>query len=352
VTTRELHFLVPDGVDDPERPSGGNHYDRRLSSGLTALGWSVCELAVAGAWPWPDEGARRALSAALAVPPDGAVTLVDGLLASAVPDLLVPAAERLRLVVLLHMPLGARDAGSSARECAVLAAAAGTVSTSEWVRDWLLATYPLDPARVRASAPGTDAADPVSGTAHGGNLLCVASVTSGKGLDVLVTALARTADLPWRCVCVGALTRAPGFVADLRRVIEAWGLERRVELAGPRTGPALDAAYAAADVLVLPSRAESYGMVVTEALARGLPVLATDVGGVPEALGAARDGRRPGILVPPGDVSALVGALRRWLRDAALRDDLRAAARDRRGRLTGWSDTASRVDRLLQEVAA
>jgi glycosyltransferase involved in cell wall biosynthesis len=350
--SRQLHFLVPTGVDDPERPSGGNRYDRRLSQGLTAAGWTVHEHAVGGAWPWPDDDGRRALAAALAAPPDDALTLVDGLLASTVPDLLVPAAERLRLVVLLHMPLGGRTEDSSERESAVLTAAAGTVTTSEWVRGWLLSSYPLDPARVHAAPPGTEVAQTAHGTEHGGNLLCVASVTSGKGHDVLVTALARTADLPWRCRCVGAVARAPGFVADLQRVITAWGLDRRVQLTGPLTGPGLEQAYSEADVLVLPSRAESYGMVVTEALARGLPVLATEVGGVPEALGTAPDGRPPGLLVPPGDVAALVAVLRRWLGDAGLRDDLRGAARARRDRLAGWAETTGRVDRVLQQVAA
>jgi glycosyltransferase involved in cell wall biosynthesis len=350
--SKQLHFVVPAGIDDPERPSGGNRYDRRLSCGLAAAGWDVLEHGVPGAWPCPDDAGRRALSAALAAPPDGALTLVDGLLASDVPDLLLPAARRLRLVVLLHMPLGGHGEASRAREHAVLTAATATLTTSEWVRCRLLTAYSLDPARVHAAPPGTDVAEPVSGTRSGGNLLFVGSVTPGKGLDVLVTALSRTADLPWQCLCVGAVVRAPGFVADLERVIEAWGLARRVHLTGPLTGPALEEAYAGADVLVLPSRSESYGMVVAEALARGLPVLASEVGGVPEALGTAADGRRPGLLVPPGDTRALVTALRGWLSDAELRDELRAAARDRRDRLTGWDETAGRVDAVLQGVAA
>jgi glycosyltransferase involved in cell wall biosynthesis len=123
-------------------------------------------------------------------------------------------------------------------------------------------------------------------------------------------------------------------------------------LAGPRTGRALDEAYAAADALVLASRAETYGMVVTEALARAVPVLASDVGGVPEALGATADGRRPGLLTPPGDVAALAGSLRRWLGEADLRRDLRAAARERRTALTGWPETADRVASVLVEAAS
>ena len=99
---------------------------------------------------------------------------------------------------------------------------------------------------------------------------------------------------------------------------------------GPRTGADLAAAYAAADVLVLASRGETYGMVVTEALARGLPVIATAVGGLPEALGRGPGGDLPGLLVPPDDPAALAAALRRWLGEPDLRQRLRQSAAERR----------------------
>jgi glycosyltransferase involved in cell wall biosynthesis len=155
---------------------------------------------------------------------------------------------------------------------------------------------------------------------------------------VLLDALATMDDLPWSCVCVGALDRVPGFPA---------ARHERVHFVGPRTGTALDAAYADADLVVLPSRAETYGMVVTEALARGIPVLATAVGGVPEAVGAAPDGTRPGMLVRPADPAALAAELRRWLTDAGWRDQLRASAKSRRDHLPGWDDTVRLVSAVL-----
>jgi glycosyltransferase involved in cell wall biosynthesis len=124
-----------------------------------------------------------------------------------------------------------------------------------------------------------------------------------------------------------------------------------VRFAGPRTGAALERAYAAADLLVLASHTETYGMVVTEALARGLPVLATDVGGVSEALGHGDDGTRPGLLVPPGDPAALGAALRAWLGDAGLRGSLRRAARERRASLRPWAATSSDVAGVLAAAA-
>ncbi len=205
---------------------------------------------------------------------------------------------------------------------------------------------------MHVAEPGVDAAPLAPGTAAGDALLCVAAVTPDKGHDVLLDALATVTDLSWRCACVGSLDRAPAFADGVRRRARDGGLGDRVGFPGPRTGPELDRAYATADLLVLASHAETYGMVVTEALARGLPVLATEVGGVTEALGHGEDGTRPGLLVPPGDPAALGAALRAWLGDAELRARLRRAARERRASLRRWPATAVRPRRALLAGAA
>ena len=352
----DVHVVVPEGIDDPARPSGGNTYDRRVCRGLAALGWAVHEHAVPGAWPRPGVPAHAALARAVQQIPDGAVVLVDGLIASTAPEALVPQARRLRLVVLVHMPLGHRppddEAGAvRAREQEVLAAAAAVVSTSAWTRRRLGELYALPADRVHVTEPGVDAACLAPGTAAGGALLCVAALTPDKGHDVLLAGLATATDVSWRCECVGSLVRDPAFADMVRRRARNSGLGDRVRFLGTRTGPELDRAYTAADLVVLASRAETYGMVVAEALARGLPVLATEVGGVTEALGHGEDGIRPGLLVPPGDPLALGVALRRWLCDAELRARLRQAARQRRGSLRPWPATASVLGGVLAGAA-
>jgi glycosyltransferase involved in cell wall biosynthesis len=339
-----VHVVLPGDIDDPATPSGGNAYDRRVCTGLAAAGWVVREHGVPGDWPSPDEAARARLAGVLAALPDGTLVLYDGLVASTVPELLAAQAGRLRQVLLVNMPLG-DDA-----EARALPHADALVTTSGWTRDLLLAWHPLDPARVAVAVPGVDPADPAPGTAAGTALLCVAAVTPVKGYDVLVDALTALADRPWTLDCVGALDRDPGFVAGLRGRVDRAGLAGRVRWHGPLSGPALDAAYAGADLLVLASRAETYGMVVVEALARGLPVLGTTAGGVSEALGRAADGTAPGMLVPPGDPVALAGGLRRWLHSADLRDRLRHAARDRRADLPGWPTTVTMISQVLDGV--
>jgi glycosyltransferase involved in cell wall biosynthesis len=363
-----VHFVVPDGIDDRARPSGGNAYDRHVCRELGALGWSVHEHAAPGRWPTPDPGALGALAAVTRRIPDGALALVDGLIASTAPEVLVPLARRLRLVVLVHMPLGHRPAlrhgvapghrpadGAAGeirtRERAVLQAAAAVVTTSQWSRERLLGLYPLAPDRVHVAEPGVDRADPAIGTAHGGELLCVAAVTVEKGHDVLVEALLSMSGQSWRCRCVGSVDRDPELVEDLRRRALEGGLSDRVSFPGPSTASDLHRAYAAADLVVVASRAETYGMVLTEALARGLPVVTTEVGGVTEALGYGADGVRPGLLVGPGDPAALAAALRAWLGDAELRGRLRRAARERCESLRGWSATAAALARVLADVS-
>jgi glycosyltransferase involved in cell wall biosynthesis len=348
-----VHFVVPAGIDDAARPSGGNVYDRRIVRGLTATGWTVHLHEVPGSWPSPDAQSLAALAAAIGDIPERALVLIDGLVASPAPDVLTPAVGRVRLVVLVHMPVGhgAVDDGARQREGAVLRAAASVVTTSAWARRALLELHSLPDDYVRVAEPGVDPAELARGTETAGALLSVAAVIPGKGHDLLIEALAPLAGLRWRCQCVGSLERDPAFVERLHRRVLDGGMDGRVRFTGPQAEAELACSYAAADVLVLPSRAETYGMVVAEALARGLPVVAAEVGGVPEALGHGADGTRPGLLVPAEDPAALREALRSWLEDARLRRRLRVAARERRASLADWSTTASAVADVLQEAA-
>jgi len=347
-----VHLVVPEGIDDPARPSGGNTFDRRVRLGLADAGWTVHVHAVTGSWPRPDAQSCAALAGALRRIPEGSVVLVDGLVASPSPEVLVPEAARLRLVVLVHMPLGGGEGGATRREGAVLSAAAAVVTTSAWGRDLLVKLYALPPEGVHVARPGADAVELAPGTATAGALLSVAAVIPGKGHDVLLDAL-ELLDGPtrWHCVCVGSLERDPIFVDGLRRRLLHGGMDGRVRFAGPQAEADLARSYYSADVLVHASRGETYGMVVTEALARGLPVIAGEVGGVPEALGHGDDGTRPGLLVPPGEPAALREAIRAWLDDEDLRCRLRKAARERRASLSGWAVTTSVVSDVLVRAA-
>jgi glycosyltransferase involved in cell wall biosynthesis len=331
-----VHVIVPEGFDDPGRPTGGNIYDRRVCAGLAEAGWEVLVATVGAAWPAGGRGARADLARVVSAIPDGETVLIDGLIASPAAAQLLPHTERLRMTVLLHMPL------ATASERSVLRAAAGVAVTSEWTRRQILTRYAIPACRVHVAQPGADRvarpARPVRG-----HLICVGVLSRHKGQDLLVEALAGLADRDWHCVLAGSLDRDPDFVEHLQTRIRRLGYDHRVRLSGVLTGAALSHAYTTADLLVAPSRSESYGMTVTEALAHGLPVIATTVGGLPEAFGSTADGTGPGQLIPPGDPAALAAALADWLGDEGHRHRLRAAVRQRQQTLRGWEQTTQEI---------
>ncbi|MFI6097985.1 glycosyltransferase family 4 protein [Lentzea sp. NPDC051213] len=321
-----MHFVLPADAGDPASPSGGNVYDLRVSADLNRL-------PVAGDWPRPRDTA--ALEQTLAGIPDGDVVLLDGLVSCGVPEVVVPHARRLRLAVLVHLPLADEtglDPGTAAlldaKERQVLRAASAVIATSPTAARTIKKNHGLD--TVHVVVPGTDPAPLALGTDGVRQLLCVASITPRKGHDVLVRAL-RKIDHDFRLDCVGP--HRP-FLRELPR-------DDRVRFPGPLVGEALTSAYAKADLFVLASRNETYGMVVTEALAHGLPVIAS---AVPDALG---DG---GLLFEPGDEDALSAALQRWFQDQDFRAALRAKALTRRAELSTWDESTEDLRRVLASL--
>lgn len=346
MTAGTLAFVVPAGVDDPGRVSGGNVYDRRLRDGLRADGWEVRMLeAERGdpAAPSPSSGWGAATSDALAALPDAALVLIDGLLVADAADALVRHAPRLREVVLAHQAPDRPDD----RLLTAYRSARRVIATSAWTRSELVEQDAADPHRIVVARPGADTAPATTPSPDGGRLLCVAAVAPHKGQDLLVRALAGLATTAgWTCAIVGSLEVDPDFAAALAAVVESTGLADRVTFAGVLGGEALEAAWASADLLVHPSRSESYGMVVADALAHGVPVLTTGVGGIPEAI----DRSDAAMIVPPDDAWALQVALRRWWSSAELREELRAAALDARRDARPWSRTTATVAAALTQV--
>jgi glycosyltransferase involved in cell wall biosynthesis len=221
------------------------------------------------------------------------------------------------------------------REC--LRGVAAVVATSPQAAARLAERHGV---RVHSVPPGVERAAVSNGTDGVSRLLTVASVTPRKGHDVLVRALSTVVDHRWTWAVVGPTPD----VRHLDRVRElAAGLGDRVEWRGALVGEALDREYGRADLFVLPSWAETYGMVVTEALARGVPVLAS---AVPDALGTG------GLLLPSGDVDAWSGALRRWFESAELRAELRRAALERRAELSTWDETVKGLGAVLASLRA
>ena len=347
---RSIVLVVPGHLGER---TGGYLYDRRIVEGLRRLGWAVDVLELDASFPYPTPAALEQAADALAAVNAGTIAIVDSLALGAMPDLITHEASRLRIVALVHLPLAAAyglDRDTTARfeegERRALRVAALVIVTGRAALH-LIARYELTPDRVVVVEPGTDRAP----LAHGSlgqqlELLSVATVNPGKGHERLLAALSAVPYREWRLTCAGSLTRSPETTDRVRTTIARLGLEDRVSLAGDLEEPALEACYDSADVFVLATQQETYGMAVAEALAHGLPVVATMTGAIPELVG---DGA--GLLVPVGDTPALVAALSRVLSDAGLRARLAEGARRMRDQLPTWEETSRRMAAALHSLA-
>ena len=172
-------------------------------------------------------------------------------------------------------------------------------------------------------------------------LLAVGTVTPRKGHLLLIEALADLREFDWRLTCIGSLERDRATAEALRRAIAAKKLGDRVALVGECPPELLTAAYRDADIFVLPSYQEGYGMAYAEALAHGLPIIATTAGAIPDTVPATAS-----LLVPPGDAVALRNALRRMFTDANLRARLAAGAALAAAALPDWPTAVSLGRRL------
>jgi glycosyltransferase involved in cell wall biosynthesis len=344
-----LEFVIP---GDLQAATGGYAYDRRMIAGLRKLGWQVTLHILDASFPHPSAAALDHAQEIFTHLPDQALVLVDGLALGAMPHLVHLHAKRLRLLALIHHPLAA-ESGLTANQALELArseqlalqAMRHVLVTSHATQRALL-PYGVEPGRVSVVAPGTDAA-PLAPRRRGRilNMLCVATLTPRKGHDLLLEALAPLSRR-WQLTCVGSLTRSPATVEALRHQLLRLGLDRRVVLAGEVDSAALAQCYAQADLFVLPTRFEGYGMAVAEALAHGLPVISTRVGAIPELVGS-----QAGLLVGADDVRMLRAALERVLSEPDLLDSLATGAEAVRGTLPGWQDSCALMSRVLQNAS-
>jgi len=346
---RPVALLVPGRIDTR---TGGTIYDRRMAEGLGALGWVVDVHTLDASFPRPTAAALAHAGEVVEALPEGGVALIDSLALGAMPALVERARTRGTVVALMHLPLiadpaiDAQTAGAFAvDEGRALAAADHVVVTGAAALD-LLSPYQIDPSRLTIVEPGTDPAPLARGSDDGVvHLLSVATVHAGKGHETLLGALGDAAVDGWHLTCAGSLTRDEATAAHVVDTARRLHLEDRVRFAGDLAHDALAGCYDAADVFVLATRRETYGMAVAEALARGLPIVATRTGAIPALVGASA-----GLLVDVDDRRGLAEALRRVITTASLRAALAAGARERRGQFPTWEHACRRMAQVLEAL--
>lgn len=342
-----LYFAIPGNL---QSLTGGYAWDRRMIAELAALGLPVQVLSLSARFPDPDAAALQDARRQIAALPDGAVLLADGLAWGVLDTLAEEQAARLRIIALCHHPLGLESGLTPERaavllrsETRVLRAAAAVVVTSPATAATLVQDFGVPRERISVALPGTDPVPPAPCTGQPPVLLSLATLTRRKAHDVLIAALARVHDLPWRARFVGGTHFDTPWVDFLRGQVNSLGLIERIEFVGSTAAPQQE--YRQADLFVLPSRYEGYGMVFAEALAHGLPVIAARTGAVPEVVPPDA-----GLLVPVDDVDALAAALRRVLSEPHTRAALRAGALRAADRLPRWQDSARGLYNLLAHL--
>ncbi|MBO9515225.1 MAG: glycosyltransferase family 4 protein [Variovorax sp.] len=347
--SRHCIFLVP---GDPDARTGGFLYDRHIARRLSASGWQVEVRSLGEGWPRPTAAVRTTAHRSVEALPDGAWVVADALAYGAMPEIAQAHAQRLRWVALVHHPLALEtglDAPARAElfesERRALAAARGVIVTSASTAR-ALAAYGVPRARIAVVEPGTGPAPLASGSGGGPlSLLCVATLTPRKGHALLLDALAGLRDRRWVLHCAGSPTMDPGCAEAIAQRIDGHRLRDRVVLHGECDARQLEALYARADLFVLPSFHEGYGMALAEALAHGLPVISTTAGAIPDTVPADA-----GLLVAPGDETALRAALARVLDVPAERARLATGARAARLRLPSWEQSVARFASALEAL--
>lgn len=351
-------------VPHQDQISGGRVYNTELSRALRHRGWAVEERPVAAVWPWPTPEERQAVQAALTAPPAQPV-LIDGLAGAACPrEIEAAVAAGIPVVVLVHLPLPA-ETGRTEQEQAQLAqlerraltTATAVATTSHWAAADLGHRYGL--TDVRVLVPGTSPA-PVAVGSNPPQLIMAAALTPVKNHATVLAALDLVGDLPWQAVLVGA-HRDPETVRAVRDHLRTTAESARISLPGELQGAALDRVWNDSDLLLVPSWTETYGLVVTEALARGVPAVVSRGTGAVEALTGVPSTPPPavgpntacpddlaGALADPAGPQEWAHTLRTWLTSPALRNRWQCNALRRRSELRTWADTAADLDGLLR----
>jgi glycosyltransferase involved in cell wall biosynthesis len=346
----EIGFVIP---GDLHTLTGGYAYDREVIAHLTDRGVTMHHIALPSSFPFPTDEDERESALLLNAIPKHIPLLIDGLAYGGFSQSLLDTLKQRCVVALVHHPLCAEtglDVNTAQRlktsEKRALDAAGHIIVTSDATRNGVIHDFEIAPSRITVAEPGVKRVAFTTIRTPAQQLLAVGTVIPRKGYDVLIEALHALREVPWTLDIVGATDRCPHTYTQLQNRVEALGLSSRIFFKGVLTPEQVEEAYQTADVFILASHLEGYGMVLTEALAHGLPVISTRTG-------AATDPRYAETLqlVDSGDVAGLRDAICLFLRD----DEtcVRAAEKSRRiaTHLPTWEDTAEVIVSVFSSLS-
>ncbi len=346
--SRRIAFAVP---GDLATATGGYIYDRRIIAGLQEQGWIVDLIRLGDGFPKPEpQVLTHAQDVLLRLEP-GCPLVIDGLAFAVMPEAAEWLARRHPLIALVHHPLALETGLSPAQaelfkasEIAALVHARQVIVTSQATANDLIRDFAVAPERIAVVCPGTDRGQLATGSSDGVlRLLSVGSIVPRKGFDVLVAALSMLKDLPWNLKIAGDRTRDILAAAQLDKDLVHFALTERITLLGAVTHEALENLYLNADLFVLASRFEGYGMAYAEALAHGLPVVGTTAGAIPDTVPPGA-----GVLVEPDQVEQLADVLRQIMTDPVFRARLSRGALEAAAAQPSWQQSAGAFAKVLE----
>lgn len=340
---------------DYEQKTGGWIYNRHLISWLDRHFGGVCEMTVPVCFPTPDAAVMREIAAMFDEIEPGAVMVMDHIYGC----MLLPVLEGrpFRLVLVYHhsvveergagvLPIspqggrskGARDTDQSSIEQSALRRADAVVVTSDESHAYIASRYGIAAEKIITAKPGNDPV-PQSPAHDAGpwHLLSVGAVIPRKRYEFLVEALSKLERSDWSLTIAGNTERYPDYVIDLQNLVDARALSDHVTLLGELPAPALAALWGRTHLYVASSFYEGYGMAISEAICRGVPVISTPSGAVASWAGEAA------VLVDADDPAEMTARITAIMADPVAYTQARERTVGFAEALPSWEENMARV---------
>lgn len=343
-------FIIPGDIN---LPTGGYRYDRNIINALQQSGFDVELISIKGNYPFPSKVEQQTAIEQIQTFPTADISVVDGLLGGTSPHFMEALSKQMPVAALIHHPLclengldetTAKSLEQSEREG--LAYVSGVITTSPTTTQTVAELFKFNSDKIETVLPGVERGKISIGSQNSNvNLLCVGSVIPRKGHKDLILALSKLKHLNWKLDCIGSTQFDQVLFAELQALSDQNALAQKITFHGDVSQAALEEAYTKADIFVLASLFEGYGMAYAEAIVMGIPVIATTAGAIPKTVP-----QNCGILVEPSDISALTKALEDLITNKKLRMDYKNNAIAEEPNFPTWESSAQKFAEILKDL--
>ena len=345
-----IRFIIPGDINTP---TGGYRYDKTILEEWRALNVAFDLVSLSGSYPKPSDADKALAFSVIDECDEADITIVDGLAGGGFPELMEMLSNKAPCVSLLHHPLSLEN-GISQEDADFLEETErkglnftkAVITTSPATSKTVAELFAIDKAVIHTVEPGVIRATPIDfRTEPPLSILSVGSITQRKGHDVLIKAVAQFADKPWQLTIIGPQHFDPAHFSELTALSQELGVSDRITFLDSLSDEALSREYAKADIFALASRYEGYGMAYAEAIVRGIPVVGTTAGAIPDTVPL-----EAGILTLADDVEAFSNALSSLLNDTPLRQKKHLGALAVEPNFPTWSGSAKKILEILERL--